>query len=139
MTRRYLTLLVAVAVLGIALSFVAHSRWMRSGQAPASAAAPAARVPVSIHVRDGAVTPSESVVPLGARVALEVVNDGPKEIELALSGYEGTVPVLHVAGVAAASAEFTADRPGEDFAWLVDGRPAGRLRVAGSHLIEGHR
>ena len=139
MTRRYLVLLAVVFALGIALSFLAHSRWMRPGQAPVSAATTVARVPVSIHVRDGGVTPEESVVPLGARVALEVVNDGPRDIELALSGYESSVTAIHVAGATAARAEFTADRPGEDFAWLVDGRPAGRLRVAGSHLIEGHR
>ena len=35
--------------------------------------------------------------------------------------------------------EFLADRPGEDFAWLLDGEPAGRLTVTGSHLVEGHR
>jgi hypothetical protein len=139
MTRRYLVLLVAALALGMALSFLAHSGWMRPGQTPASATTAVARVPVSIHVRDGAITPGESVVPLGAKVALEVVNDGHEPIELTLAGYEGRLSPLHVAGVTAARAEFTADRPGEDFAWLVDGRPAGRLRVAGSHLIEGHR
>ena len=139
MTRRYLLLLAAVFALGIALSFVARSGWMRPGQAPVATAATVARVPVSIHVRDGAITSGVSVVPLGARVALEVVNEGPKGIELALSGYEGRLTALHVAGVDTTWIEFTADRPGEDFAWLVDGRPAGRLQVAGSHLIEGHR
>ena len=29
--------------------------------------------------------------------------------------------------------------PGEDFAWLLNGKPAAKLRVAGSHLVEGHR
>ena len=139
MMRRYLVLLVAALALGTALSFLAHSGWMRPAQEPASATTTVARVPVSIHVRDGAVTPGESVVPLGARVGLLVVNDGHEDIELALAGYEGRLSPLHVAGVTAARAEFTADRPGEDFAWLVDGRPAGRLQVAGSHLIEGHR
>ncbi|HET9940229.1 MAG TPA: hypothetical protein VFR25_03945 [Candidatus Eisenbacteria bacterium] len=139
MTRRYLVLLGSALVLGMALSVLAHSGWMRPGQAPAPATTTVARVPVSIRVRDGVVTPGESVVPLGAKVAIEVVNDGHEDIELALSGYEGRLSTLHVAGATAARAEFTADRPGEDFAWLVDGRPAGRLRVAGSHLIEGHR
>lgn len=139
MTRRYLILLAAVLALGIGLSLVARSGLNRPGQTTAAATATVASVPVSIHVRDGAVTPAESVVPLGSRVALEVVNDGHEEIELALAGYEGILPALHVAGAGAARSEFTAGRPGEDFAWLVDGRPAGRLQVAGSHLIEGHR
>jgi len=139
MTRRYLLLLAAVFAVGIALSFVARSRWMRPAQAPPSTATTVARVSVSIHVRDGVITPGESVVPLGAKVALEVVNDGQKEIMLALSGYEGRLAAVHVAGVTTTRTEFTADRPGEDFAWLVDGHPAGRLQVAGSHLIEGHR
>lgn len=139
MTRRYLILLAAVLALGIGLSFVARSGLLHPGQTTAAATTSVARAPVSIHVRDGVVTPSESVVPLGSRVALEVVNDGHDEIELALAGYEGLLPALRVAGGTAARSEFTAGRPGEDFAWLVDGRPAGRLRVAGSHLIEGHR
>ena len=44
-----------------------------------------------------------------------------------------------VPGKASARAEFTADRPGDDFAWIVNGIPAARLTVSGSHLIEGHR
>ena len=32
-----------------------------------------------------------------------------------------------------------ADRPGDDFAWIVDGAAVGRLVVQGSHLVEGHR
>ena len=139
MTRRYLVLLAAVLVVGLALSLIARSGRLQSSQAPTPVNAPAPRVPVSIHVRDGAITPSESVVPLGSRVALEVVNDGHHNVDVTLAGYEGRLPALHVVGIAAARGEFTADRPGEDFAWLVDGRPAGRLRVAGSHLIEGHR
>jgi len=31
------------------------------------------------------------------------------------------------------------DRPGDDFPWLVDGRPSGRFVVAGSHLEDGRR
>ena len=139
MTRRYLILLAAVLALGIGLSFVARSGLFRPGQTTVAASTTVAPVHVSLHVRDGAVTPAESVVPLGSRVALEVANDGHDEIELSLAGYEGRLPALHVAGVNKAAGEFTADRPGEDFAWLVDGRPAGRLQVAGSHLIEGHR
>ena len=32
-----------------------------------------------------------------------------------------------------------ADRPGDDFAWEVNGQVAGKLTVSGSHLVEGHR
>ena len=32
-----------------------------------------------------------------------------------------------------------AERDWRNFAWTIDGRPAGRFAVQGSHLVEGHR
>jgi hypothetical protein len=58
---------------------------------------------------------------------------------VALAGYEELLPPRRIAPGETWSAEFVSSRPGDDFAWLVDGRPAGRLRVTGSHLEEGHR
>ena len=139
MTRRYLLLFVATAILGLALSYAARSERLRPRMTKATAAAPAPRAAISLRVRDGSIDPSAARVPLGARVSLEVTNIGRDEARLALAGYGGRLPAIDIAPGAVWTGEFTADLPGEDFAWLIDGRPAGRLVVAGSHLIEGHR
>jgi hypothetical protein len=60
-------------------------------------------------------------------------------VGLALAGYEDRLAIPALSPGATWSGEFIADRPGEDFAWLLDGVPAGRLAVTGSHLVEGHR
>jgi hypothetical protein len=54
-------------------------------------------------------------------------------------GYEDRLGAVRVAPDSLWRGEFVADRPGQDFAWVLDGAPAGRLEVAGSHLVEGHR
>ena len=139
MTRRYLLLFVGIAILGLALSYIARSERLRPRATKATAAAPAPRAAISLRVRNGSIDPSATRVPLGARVSLEVANDGRDEARLALAGYGARLPEIDVAPGGTWRGEFTADLPGEDFAWLIDGRPAGRLLVAGSHLIEGHR
>jgi hypothetical protein len=138
-TRRYVLLFLAVLVLGLALGFATRSGRLRPRAPRTSEAGPAPRVTVSLTVHDTTVTPADLVVPLGSRVSLEVANEGREEVDLALAGYAGRLPAIRVQPGAVARGEFTADLPGEDFAWLVNGRPASRLTVAGSHLIEGHR
>jgi hypothetical protein len=138
-TRRYILLFLAVLVLGLALGFATRSGRLRPRAPRTSEAGPAPRVTVSLTVHDTTVTPADLVVPLGSRVSLEVANEGREEVDLALAGYAGRLPAIRVQPGAVARGEFTADLPGEDFAWLVNGRPASRLTVAGSHLIEGHR
>jgi hypothetical protein len=54
-------------------------------------------------------------------------------------GYQDRFGAAHVAPDSVWRCEFVADLPGEDFAWMVDGTPAGRFEVKGSHLVEGHR
>jgi hypothetical protein len=76
-------------------------------------------------------------VPKDRRVALTVVNRGAGPSTLALTGYEDRVRLGPVAPGATRAIEFQADRPGEDFTWMVDGVPAGRFTVAGPHLDEG--
>jgi hypothetical protein len=70
---------------------------------------------------------------------VRVVHRGTGPARLALMGYEDRLGVAEVAPGATWRASFVADRPGDDFAWMLDGAPAGRLRVSGSHLVEGHR
>jgi hypothetical protein len=138
-TRRYFLLFLAVLALGVALGYATHSGRLGPRASRHSGVAPVPRVAVSLTVHDSTVTPADLVVPLGSRISLEIANEGRDVVELALAGYAGRLPVIRVEPGAVGHGEFTADLPGEDFAWLVNGRPSSRLTVAGSHLIEGHR
>jgi hypothetical protein len=68
-----------------------------------------------------------------------VTNGAAVPQRLRLSGYEDRVDSGDLAPGATWRGAFLADRPGEDFAWLVGGGPSGQLAVRGSHLVEGHR
>ena len=140
MRSRYVVLLLGIVVLAVALSMVARfsPRGDRDAR-EAGAPAPAPVIPLALEVRDGAVTPEVAQVPKDHRVQLTVRNRGTAAAKLALTGYEDrlTIPPLPPGG--AWSGEFLADRPGDDFAWILQGQPAGRFTVTGSHLVEGHR
>jgi hypothetical protein len=135
--RRYLGLL--VGAVAVALMLRVAVRGPARARGPEASAPAEAAVALSLAVADGEVAPEASVVPKDRRVNLAIVNRGARPARFALAGYEDRLPERTVAPGDTARVEFLADRPGEDFAWLVDGRPAGRLTVAGSHLIEGHR
>ncbi len=96
-------------------------------------------VSVRIAVRAHGVLPPRTRVPLGARVTLHARNADAVARTLALSGYDDRVSRTTIAGQDSVTLTFVADRPGDDFAWLVDAEPAGVFAVAGSHLVEGHR
>jgi hypothetical protein len=68
-----------------------------------------------------------------------VEHRGEHPVRLALAGYEDRLDIPPLDPGTVWHGEFHAERPGEDFPWLLDGRPAGRLTVAGAHLVEGHR
>jgi hypothetical protein len=68
-----------------------------------------------------------------------VVNHDPGVTRLTLSGYEDQVPIPPLLPDGRWTGAFLADRPGEDFAWVLDGIPTGRFAVTGSHLMDGHR
>lgn len=140
MSRRYIWLAVAIVALTAALT-----TWGgRLSRRPAltassdSARAPAADVELMIGP-DGGMTPASVTVEKGSRVHVSMSNTGPTPVRVELPGYEVRFPGVTIAPGGRWSGEFVADRPGDDFAWLVDGKPAGRLVVTGSHLIEGHR
>ncbi|HET9950899.1 MAG TPA: hypothetical protein VFS09_03800 [Candidatus Eisenbacteria bacterium] len=136
MKGRYLRLFIAVLATGAALALL--SRLPRREAPPAPAPAPAARAEIALALdAAGAIAPARSVVPKGADVTLTVTNHGSKVRTLSLAGYETH---LHLAVPPGATAidSFRADHPGSDFAWLVDGEPAGKFAVSGSHLVEGH-
>jgi hypothetical protein len=105
----------------------------------ATTAAPAASTAISLEIGDRGLTPGLVRVNKGDRIALKVHNAGASRVEIALPGYEDRLPAVTIEPGETWTGELQADRPGEDFAWMVNGKPAGRLVVAGSHLVEGHQ
>lgn len=83
--------------------------------------------------------PQVAAVPKDHRVRLTVWNRDTRPVSMTLMGYQDRVAVRMVPPDSAWRGEFVADRPGEDFAWMLEGTPVGRLEVRGSHLVEGHR
>lgn len=137
MNRAYLRLFLAVLALGVGLALLARAPRREAAPAPPPAPAPRAEIALALDAA-GAIEPERSRVPKGADVTLTVSNRGATLRTLALAGYEAHVHVAVPPGKSA-TLSFRADHPGDDFAWLVDGEPAGRLAVNGSHLVEGHR
>jgi hypothetical protein len=137
MSRRYGMLIVAVLAGVLAVSLLARRR-PAAPRAPV-AAAPAPSVELALVFEGGRLTPAASAVPKGHLVKLTVTNHDRAPLALSLAGYETRVTIPQIAPGAEWSGSFTADLPGEGFAWLVHGQPAGRLAVTGSHLEEGHR
>lgn len=137
MKRSYWLLFAGTVLVGLAL--VSLGRAPRRETARETAAPRPPVVSISLEVRDGTVTPASVSVPRDRRVLLQVENRGRAPVRFTLAGYEDRLSAGAIAPGASWSGEFLADRPGEDFAWLLDGQPAGRFSVTGSHLVEGHR
>jgi hypothetical protein len=140
MKRRYLGLLVVTLALALALTL-----WGRT----AARKIPAGGIIESVPIRpvelvlvigpDGAMAPASVSVEQGTVVLAILTNTGHGSVVVELPGYEDRLTAVRIEPGVTWRGEFLADRPGDDFPWLVNGTPAGRLRVAGSHLIEGHR
>jgi hypothetical protein len=136
--RSYFWLLAGVAALALALSALGRAPGRRAlVEAPAIDSTLAEAV--TLVIRGGALTPATVSVANGTRVALTVTNSDASRVELALPGYEERLPAIVIEPGASWRGQFVADRPGDDLAWMVNGKIAGRLMVAGSHLEEGHR
>ena len=127
------------AALATALVMGLLARLPSRASSPHAAQARLAEVSLGLAITHDGISPAASAVPKDHRVRLEVVNRRAQPATLALAGYEERVPSHTLAPGATWRVAFVADLPGEDFAWLVDGQPSGRLSVTGSHLIEGHR
>jgi hypothetical protein len=138
MKRSYV--LLGIAVLAGALIVAATARPRRAAVTPAAATA-GARVErtLSITIVHGAVDPARIALPKGARVTIRVSNRDAIGRRLSLLGYEGAFAPVTIPPGGDVAVRFAADHPGSDFAWLVDGNPAGLFVVQGSHLVEGHR
>lgn len=136
MKRPYAVLAVVIVVASVALALLGRPR---QAEAPSSAATAVPVVDLVIVIEAGRVSPAATSVPKGDRVRLHVECRGAATVRLALAGYQDVLEIPPLEPGRTWTAEFLADRPGEDFAWLLDGQPAGRFIVTGSHLIEGHR
>jgi hypothetical protein len=135
-TRRYLILFLGLLAAATALHLIGKARGRQVTPA-APAAAPLRDV--SVELRAGSVTSRPASVAVGERLALTLVNHSGRRVRVSLSGYEDRLAVSDLAADSVWHGTLIADRPGEELAWLVDGAPAGRFDVTGSHLIEGHR
>jgi hypothetical protein len=139
-SRRYLGLLVAIVAVSVAASLWGRPTMShrRSGASPDAASGPAVEALLRIE-HDGTMTPDMVVVEKGTRVAVSLRNESARPVRVELPGYQDRIAPGQIEPGATWRGEFVADRPGDDFAWLLHGKTAGRLVVNGSHLIEGHR
>jgi hypothetical protein len=137
MIRRYGALL--AVVLGAAVALALLARLPRREAAVESRAVAIPTFDLALTLEGEKLAPEIASVPRGSRVRLRVENREPRAVTLRLAGYEDRLPASPLGSGEIREHEFLADRPGEDFAWLVDGEPRGRLAVTGSHLVEGHR
>lgn len=136
MKGHYLGLAIVVVVLAVGLTLLGRpQRVVR----PAPAPPPAPVVVLTLAIDGSRIAPAVMSVPKGARVRLRVDVRGARPVRLALAGYEDRLAIPALEPGSTWTGEFNADLPGEGFAWLIDGVPAARLAVTGSHLIEGHR
>lgn len=137
MRGRYLGLLAVIVAIAIALT--ALGRLPRRVPAPAPPPVPVAMESLTVELHDRIVLPSEATAGLNHRLVLTLANRGRATAEVRLSGYEHQLAAVTLAPGESVARSILLDLPGEDFAWLVDGHPLARLRVSGSHLVEGHR
>lgn len=138
MTRRYLVLFAVIVAAAVVLALVRGPK-SQAHDLARSAMASATSETLLVTVSDSAFAPALASVPEGSRVWLIVRNRGTAPVQLALAGYEERLQVPRLEPGVAWSGSFTAELPGDDFAWLVEGKPVARFRVTGSHLVEGHR
>lgn len=138
--RRYLGLLIAIVGVSVAVSLWGRPTMShrRSSAGPSAASVPAVEVLLRIE-HDGTLNPDMVVVENGSRVAVSLKNESGRPMPVELPGYEDRIAPGRIEPGGTWRGEFVADRPGDDFAWLVHGKTAGRFVVSGSHLIEGHR
>jgi hypothetical protein len=137
-SRAYAALFVVAVTAAVLITFVGGRR-PRARIEPTAAAPAGPPVAVRAEVREGAIVPERTTVPLGSHVTVHARNAGAARHTLVLAGYDDRVAPAQIGPRDSVTFAFVADRPGEDFVWLIDTRPAGVFAVAGSHLVEGHR
>lgn len=135
--KRYLILvLIALALSAIAL--VAGRSW-RMPVAGIPQPEEERSVALDLVITKSGLEPSSAVVPKDRYVVLSVRNTRRVPAGISLQGYQDRLSIGIIRPDSVWRGRFLADRPGDDFAWMVEGEPLGRLAVQGSHLVEGHR
>ncbi len=136
--RRYLMLFAIAVAASLALLAMGHR--VRRAAPTLPPAVPERVVDLALEITpDSHVIPEVATVPRDSRVRLTIVNHYRLAISLTLMGYQDHFAAAYVAPDSTWRGEFVADRPGDAFAWVLEGAPVGRLNVSGSHLVEGHR
>jgi hypothetical protein len=130
--------LVAVAILA-AMVLTLLRRLPHAAPAAPSELPPPPLDSLTVVVREGQPVPGSASFPLGHRLVLTRTNADRRAVRLALAGYEDALPARMLAPGQTACDTLLLDRPGERFAWSIDGAPRGGVAVTGSHLAEGHR
>lgn len=136
--RSYLWLLGAVVAAALGVSLFARAPGGRARD-EVGVLAPSPSISVPLEVGDGFLRPDRVVVTKGDRISLTIVNSGRARVDMALPGYEDRLKPFAIEAGGTWTGDLVVDRPGDDFAWAVNGKPMGRLVVTGSHLEEGHR
>ena len=135
--KRYAMLFGSALVLGIVLMTIARTVHMPAPAAPKVVEIPS--VDLTLTLTQRGITPENSAVPKDHRVRLTIVNRRRDRVGLALHGYQDKLMIGWIEPDSTWRGEFLADRPGEGFAWELEGEPVGKLSVTGSHLEDGHR
>lgn len=135
--KRYLMLFGSALVLGMAMMLVARTVHMPPPAPPRIAEIPS--VDLTLTLTKQGITPENASVPKDHRVRLTIINRRRDRVGLALHGYQDRLMIGWIDPDSTWRGEFLADRPGEGFAWMLEGEPVGKLAVTGSHLEEGHR
>ncbi len=137
MNRRYGWVLIAALAGAVLVSVLLRMPRPVTATAPAPAAAQS--VEFGLTVFDGRIEATADSIEAGSAVTLSITNHANTSQHVRLTGYEDRVDTGEIAPGATWRGNFIADRPGEQFAWLVNDQPMGRLDIKGSHLVEGHR
>jgi hypothetical protein len=135
--RRYLVLFGSALAFGLVLMLAA-----RTLHAPPPVVVRAPEIPsvdLELVLTQTGISPVNSAVPKDHRVRLTIVNHRRDRVGLSLHGYQDRLMIGWIDPDSTWRGEFLADRPGEDFAWMLEGEPVGKLAVQGSHLVDGHR
>lgn len=135
--KRLLTLLAVVLVAG-ALTGMLSRGWRPAGPAPAPKVAQP-EYDLALTVTGRRVMPEAVAIPKHRLVHLSVTNRDTRPVTLSLAGYEDRLHTAPIPPDSTWRGTFLADRPGEGFAWQVNGMALGRLDITGSHLEEGHQ